>query len=171
MKFKSKISSSFSHLAKKSHANVTRSVPICAVFMTPRETQNMIHLSPWLPSESFSLQQAHLKSSDSREDSSLSFVSYSSWVHDVIRTLRGCIQKFPDWVDNEIITTTNTSWGATQRVMAAKLTTLTHKIATQLHVVAESCTICSSRSRWPVRKLLDTLSTNLLFPHSLPPLP
>jgi hypothetical protein len=42
--------------------------------------------------------------------------------------------------------------------MAAKLTRLTHKIAIQLHLVAESCTICSSRSRGPVRKLLDTPS-------------
>jgi hypothetical protein len=31
--------------------------------------------------------------------------------------------------------------------MAAKFTKLTHKIAIQLHLVAESCTICSSRSR------------------------
>jgi hypothetical protein len=32
--------------------------------------------------------------------------------------------------------------------MVAKLTRLTHKIATmQLHLVAESCTICSSRSQ------------------------
>jgi len=31
--------------------------------------------------------------------------------------------------------------------MIAKLTRLTHKIAIQLHLVAESCTICSSRSR------------------------
>jgi hypothetical protein len=30
--------------------------------------------------------------------------------------------------------------------MAAKLARLTHKIAIQLHLVAESCTICSSRS-------------------------
>jgi hypothetical protein len=51
-----------------------------------------------------------------------------------------------------------TRWEATQRVMAAKLTRLTHKIAIQLHLVAESCTICSSHARWPVRKLLDTLS-------------
>jgi len=29
--------------------------------------------------------------------------------------------------------------------MAAKLTRLTHNTATQLHLVAESCTICSSR--------------------------
>jgi len=39
--------------------------------------------------------------------------------------------------------------------MAAKLTRLAHKIAIQLHLVAESCTICSSRSRRKVRKLLD----------------
>jgi hypothetical protein len=39
--------------------------------------------------------------------------------------------------------------------MAAKLTILTHKIAIQLHLVAESRTICSSRSRRIVRKLLD----------------
>jgi hypothetical protein len=42
--------------------------------------------------------------------------------------------------------------------MAAKLTRLTHKIAIQLHLVAESCTICSSRSTRPVRKLLVTAS-------------
>jgi hypothetical protein len=42
--------------------------------------------------------------------------------------------------------------------MAAKLIRLTHKIAIQLHLVAESCTVCSSRSRWKVRKLLDTFS-------------
>jgi len=42
--------------------------------------------------------------------------------------------------------------------MAGKLTRLTHKIAIQLHLVAECSTICRSRSRRPVRKLLDTLS-------------
>jgi hypothetical protein len=31
--------------------------------------------------------------------------------------------------------------------MAAKLTTLAHKITIQLHLVAECCTICSSRSK------------------------
>jgi hypothetical protein len=46
--------------------------------------------------------------------------------------------------------------------MAAKLTRLTHKIAIQLHLVAESCITCSSHSRRPVRKLLDTL-----VPHSV----
>jgi len=42
--------------------------------------------------------------------------------------------------------------------MEAKLTKLTHKIAIQLHLGAEGCTICSSRTRRPVRKLLDTTS-------------
>jgi hypothetical protein len=42
--------------------------------------------------------------------------------------------------------------------MAAKLTRLTQKIAIQMHVVSESCTICSYRSMRPVRKLLDTPS-------------
>jgi len=42
--------------------------------------------------------------------------------------------------------------------MAAKLTRITHKIAMQLHLVAEICTTCSSRSRRPVRKILDTPS-------------
>jgi hypothetical protein len=47
---------------------------------------------------------------------------------------------------------------ATQGVVAAKLTRLTHKTAMQLHLVPENCTTCSSRSRRPVRKLLDTPS-------------
>jgi len=42
--------------------------------------------------------------------------------------------------------------------MAETLTRLTHKIAIQLHLVAESCTIFSSQFRRPVRKLLDTPS-------------
>jgi hypothetical protein len=45
-------------------------------------------------------------------------------------------------------------------VMVAKLTRLTHKIVIQLHLVAESCIVCSSRSRLLVRKLLDTLSNH-----------
>jgi hypothetical protein len=48
-----------------------------------------------------------------------------------------------------------THWEATQRVMVAKLSRLTHKIAVQLHLVADSCTICSSCSRQPVQELLD----------------
>jgi len=42
--------------------------------------------------------------------------------------------------------------------MAAKFTRLTHKIATQLHLVAEISTICSSCFGRPVRKLLDAPS-------------
>jgi hypothetical protein len=58
------------------------------------------------------------------------------------------------------LTAINTHWEATQRVMAAKLARPTHKIAIQLHLEAESCTFCSSRSRRPVRKLLDTPTYN-----------
>jgi hypothetical protein len=53
-----------------------------------------------------------------------------------------------------------TRWEATQKVMAAKLTRMTDKIAIQQHLVAENCTICSFRSRRPVRKLLDTPSSS-----------
>jgi hypothetical protein len=69
---------------------------------------------------------------------------------------RGCIQKFPDWVDNEIniATTINTHWEATQRVMVAKLTMLAHKMEIQPYLVAESCIICSYRCRRSVRELL-----------------
>jgi len=42
--------------------------------------------------------------------------------------------------------------------MPAKLNRLTHKIVIQLHLVADSCTICSYRSRRPVRKILVTPS-------------
>jgi len=43
---------------------------------------------------------------------------------------------------NEINNNNNKhSLGAIQRVMAAKLTRLTHKIAIKLHLVAENCTI------------------------------
>jgi hypothetical protein len=59
-------------------------------------------------------------------------------------------------------TTINTHWETTQRVMVAKLTKLTHKIEIQLHLVAESCTSCSSCSRQPVRKLLYTPSLSCL---------
>jgi hypothetical protein len=55
---------------------------------------------------------------------------------------------------------------ATQRVMVTKLTRLAHKIAIQLHVVVESCTICSSHSRWPVWKLMVT-PLYMLLKHSL----
>jgi hypothetical protein len=56
------------------------------------------------------------------------------------------------------LTTINTRWEAMQIVMATKLTRMTYKIAIQLHLVAEGCSIWSSRSRRLVRKLLDTPS-------------
>jgi len=42
--------------------------------------------------------------------------------------------------------------------MAAKFTRVTHRIAIQMHLVEASCSISSSRSRRPVRTLLDTPS-------------
>jgi len=67
--------------------------------------------------------------------------------------------KVPGLSHNEIYAyNNNTRWEATQMVMVAKLIILTYKIKIQLHLVAESCTICSSRSRRPVRKLLDITS-------------
>jgi hypothetical protein len=42
--------------------------------------------------------------------------------------------------------------------MAAKLTQLTHKLAIQLHLVVESCTIFSTRCRRLFQKILDTPS-------------
>jgi len=42
--------------------------------------------------------------------------------------------------------------------MAVKLTSLAHKTAIRLHLVAGSRTICCSSSRRPVRKLLETPS-------------
>jgi hypothetical protein len=82
--------------------------------------------------------------------------------HTHTHTHTECTQTFPDWLDKEIIIIIiiiiiNTRWEATQRVMAAKLTRLTCKIAIHLLLVAESCTLCSFRSR-PVRKLLDAHS-------------
>jgi len=78
-------------------------------------------------------------------------------LHSRIMYIRVCIQKFSDWVDNKIyVYNSKTGWEATRRIMAAKFNRLTHKIAIQLHLVAESCTICSSSFRPPVRKLLDT---------------
>jgi hypothetical protein len=45
-----------------------------------------------------------------------------------------------------MLTSINTRWEATQRLVAAKLTKLSHKIALQLHLVAKRYTICSGRS-------------------------
>jgi len=70
------------------------------------------------------------------------------------------IQKFPDLIDKEICAYLcyYSLRSKTQSDMAAKLTRLTHKIVIRLHLVAESYTICSSRSRRQVRTFLDTPS-------------
>jgi hypothetical protein len=95
----------------------------------------------------------------SRMQMSENLLNFLSLIDDNrIIIVRGCIQKFPDWVDKYTLAKINTRWEAIRSVMAAKLTRLTHKIAIELHVVAESCTICSSRSRRSIRKLLDTPS-------------
>jgi len=84
---------------------------------------------------------------------------YKFWSYKTVITnenkIRQCIQKFPDWVDKYTLTKINIRWEATQRDTEAKLTRLTHKLAIQLHLVTGILTIGSSRSRRPVRKLLD----------------
>jgi hypothetical protein len=77
---------------------------------------------------------------------------YISVVANIHTNIRGCIQKFPDWVDNEINNNNN------KHSLRSNTKGYGGKIVIQLHLVAESCTICSSRSRRPVRKLLDTPS-------------
>jgi hypothetical protein len=68
--------------------------------------------------------------------------------------IRRCIEKFPDWVDNEIYAYLwYYSLRRNTRGYGAKLTILIHEIAIQSPIVAVSCTICSFRSRRPVRKL------------------
>jgi hypothetical protein len=90
---------------------------------------------------------------------------YVKWNHSrngksLIPSLYECVSKSfrTESITKYTLTLGITHWETTQRVMAAKLTRLTHKIAIQLHLVEENSTICSSRSRRPVRKLLDTPS-------------
>jgi hypothetical protein len=82
------------------------------------------------------------------------------------RSILGLSKSFrTEWITKYTLATINIRWEATQRVMAAKLTRLTHKIAIQLHLLAERRTIFSSRSRWLVRKLLDTPSYSASMPN------
>jgi hypothetical protein len=61
--------------------------------------------------------------------------------------VRGCIQKVPDWVDNEIDAYNyKHSLRSNAKGYGGKFTRLAHKIAIQVHLVPESFTICSSRS-------------------------
>jgi len=68
---------------------------------------------------------------------------------------KGWSQKFPDWVDNEINNNKHTLRSNTKGY-GGKTSRLTHKIAIQLHLVAESCSNCNPCSRRPVRKISDT---------------
>jgi hypothetical protein len=71
-----------------------------------------------------------------------------------------CIQKFPDWVDNEMYAYKNKHSLRTNTKRYGDKTHywVTHKIAIHLHLMVENCTVCSSRCRRPVRKLLGTPS-------------
>jgi len=67
--------------------------------------------------------------------------------------MRVCIQNFrTETITKYTLTFGVTRWEATQSVTAAKLTRLTHKMAIQLLLVAESCIIFCSRFRRPVQK-------------------
>jgi len=72
--------------------------------------------------------------------------------------IQGCPKNFRTESKKYTLTIMNIRSKATQRIMAENFTRLTHKIAMKLHLVADSCTICNSRFRRPVRKLLDTPS-------------
>jgi hypothetical protein len=73
--------------------------------------------------------------------------------------LRGCIQKFSDWVDKEIkaYNYKHSLRRNTKGYDGKTHYTDSHNMI-KLHLVADNSTICSSRSRRLVRKLLDTLS-------------
>jgi hypothetical protein len=87
------------------------------------------------------------------------FTCCSLWVWNLVSRITGTIYEGvsksfrTESITKYTLTTISSRWEATQRVMAAILVRLTHKMAMQLHLVAESCTICSSRSRRPVLKL------------------
>jgi hypothetical protein len=75
--------------------------------------------------------------------------------------IRGCIQKFPDEVDYEIYVYL---WYYSLRSNSKGRGGKTHYTDSQnsdTTAMAESCTICSARSRRPVRKLLDTPSYSI----------
>jgi hypothetical protein len=92
--------------------------------------------------------------------SNIQWIIRTSWGHQsVLCVYEGVSKSFrTESITKCKLTTIYTGWEATERVMATKLTRLTHKIAMELHLVAEGCTVCSSRFRWIVRNLLDTPS-------------
>jgi len=79
--------------------------------------------------------------------------------------MRGCIQKFPDSVDNETYAYNNKhSLRSNTKDYGGRTHRTNSQNSDKLHLVAESCIICSSHSRRPVRKLLDTLFYTLHSP-------
>jgi hypothetical protein len=86
------------------------------------------------------------------------------WIARKKTDIRGRIQKYLDWVDNEINNKKNKH---VFRSNAKGYGGRTHCTDSQLNLGAESYIICSSRSRWPIWKLLDTpsyacINSNLL---------
>jgi hypothetical protein len=72
--------------------------------------------------------------------------------------VQGCIQKFPEWLDNEIDNNNNKHLSRSNTTGYGGRTDYTDSQNSDTTTPEESCTIYSSRSRWPVRKLLDTPS-------------
>jgi hypothetical protein len=68
--------------------------------------------------------------------------------------IRGYIRQFPDWVDNEINNNKH-SLRSNTKGYGGKIH---YSDSQNSDTTTESCTTCSSRSRGPVRKLLDTPS-------------
>jgi hypothetical protein len=71
--------------------------------------------------------------------------------------IRGCIKKFPDWVENEIYVCL---WYYSLRSNTKGCDGKTHYVDSQnsdTTAPSDSYTICNFRSRRPVRKLLDAL--------------
>jgi hypothetical protein len=123
------------HMEYGSNSQLFRRYGYCNVYHVPT---SQVNSSTWLASSAVRL-YSH---------------TFRYTIKRVTGDIRRCIKTFRDWVTTKYMLTFGiTRWEATQRVMAAKLTRLTHKIAIQLHLVAENCTICISRSRWPARKL------------------
>jgi hypothetical protein len=77
----------------------------------------------------------------------MSSKSFTQKLYTVMRSVFHVVYKFEGVfksfrtksITKYTLTEINTRSEATQRVMAAKLTRLTHKIATQLHLVSQSC--------------------------------
>jgi len=65
----------------------------------------------------------------------------SKWISPVLgeSIIRECIQKFPDWVENDVYAyLLHFSFRCNTKGYGDKITRLTHKIAIELHLVAES---------------------------------